>query len=125
MLRAVYGSSDNPDVQRGAVFGLGLVGDRSDIQFLVDVIVKTDKSKPFAHYTRGAAVVSLGLIRDGESVARIQELLRNPDPLVRAYAVAALGYIADKDQVPVLPSLFEHANFRSEFRALKIAMRTL
>jgi HEAT repeat protein len=125
MLRTVYGSSDNADVQRGAVLGLGLVGDRRDVPFLLDVIVKTDRNRPFAGYTRGAAVMALGMIRDGESIAKIQDLLRNPDPWVRAYAIAALGYLADKDPAPVLPTLFEHTNFRQEFLPLKIAMRTL
>lgn len=124
-LRSVYAGTENPDVQRGAILGLGLVGDRRDVSFLLDVIVKTDPSRPFATYTRGAAVVALGMIRDGESVGRIQDLLRNPDPLVRAYAIAALGYLADKDASPALPQLFEHGNFRSEFRTLSIAMRNL
>ena len=125
VLHTVYDSGDNPDVQRGAVLALGIVGDRDDVPFLLNVIVKTDKSKPFAAYTRGAAVAALGMIRDGESVAKIQDLLRNNDALVRAYAIAALGYLADKDASPVLPTLFEHSNFRQEFNALKITMRTL
>jgi HEAT repeat protein len=124
-LQQVYRNcSENPDVQRGAVLGIGLVGDRRDVGFLLDVL-KTDRSKPFSHYTRGAAVMALGLIRDGESVPAIQNLLRDSDAYVRAYAIAALGYLADKDPVPVLPSLFEHSNFRQEFEALQIAMRTL
>lgn len=125
VLRSVYASSDNADVQRGAVLGLGLVGDRRDVGFLIDVIVKTDPARPFAGYTRGAAVMALGMIRDGESVGLIHDQLRNNDPYVRAYTIAALGYLADKDPSPALPRLFEHANFRAEFRTLAAAMRNL
>jgi HEAT repeat protein len=124
-LRKVYESTDNADVQRGALLGIGLVGDRRDVGFLRDVIVKTDPARPFAGYTRGAAVVAIGMIRDGESVGVVQEMLRNPDKWVRAYAVAALGYLADKDPAPALPTLFENANFRSEFRTIFVAMRNL
>lgn len=124
-LRKIYQENDNPDVRRGCLFGIGLAGDRKDVQFLLDAIVQTPKDKPFAGYTRGAAVIALGLLRDGESVQRIQGLLSNPDAHVRAYAIAALGYLADKDPAPVLPELFRHANFRLEFATLATAMRNL
>jgi HEAT repeat protein len=124
-LREIYTKSDNQDTRRGCVLGIGLAGDRKDVPFLLQVITGTDKAKPLAGYTRGAAVLALGMIKDGDSVARIQQLLGNSDPYVRAYAIAALGYLADKDEVPVLPSLFEHANFRAEFPSLILAMRNL
>lgn len=124
-LQKLYGETDKVDIQRGAVLGLGLAGDRRDVPFLIKVIEETDRSRPYAEYTRGAAVVALGTIRDGESVGKLLQLLSNPDPWVRAYSIAALGYLADKDPAPVLPTLFEHNNFKAEFVSLKVAMRTL
>ncbi len=123
-LRKIYADIERPDVRRGAVLSLGLVGDRSDVGFLLTVIKETE-DKWIARYTRGSAVAALGLIGDGESVARIQELLSDRDPRTRAFAVTALGFLADKDQVPRLATLFGRNNFRVEFPAIKAVMGQL
>jgi HEAT repeat protein len=65
-------------------------------------------------YTRGAAVTALAMIRDGESIGRIQGLIGASDPKTRALAIAALGCLADKDEQPALAELFENANFRKD-----------
>jgi len=123
-LRKIYNDVERDDVRRGAVLSLGLVGDRSDVKFLIHVI-KQPEDKWLARYTRGSAVVALGLIGDGESVAKIQELLSNHDARTRAFAITALGHLADKDETPRLPTLFGRNNFRVEFEAIKAVMGQL
>jgi HEAT repeat protein len=103
---------DDPNVKRGAVLGLGFVGDRSDVPFLLGVIDTPKEELAIARYTRGAAVIALGMIRDGESIARIQELTGRADAKTRAFALAALGCLADKDEVPAMSNLFDESNFR-------------
>jgi HEAT repeat protein len=109
----VYRSSQDPNVQRGAILGLGFVGDRRNVQFLVTVL-EAKEDAPLVRYTRGAAVVALAMIRDGESIARIQGLIGASDPKTRALALAALGCLADKDERPALATLFENTNFRKD-----------
>jgi HEAT repeat protein len=119
------GAGDDPNVKRGAVLGIGFAGDRNQVPFLTQVIENTKETDPAARYTRGAAVIALGMIRDGESVARIQALTGSADARTRAYALAALGYLADKDEVPAMSRLFDNANFRKEFPSLEAVMHQL
>ena len=53
-LRKIYSEVDRDDVRRGAVLSLGLVGDRNDVKFLINVI-KDSEDRWLARYTRGAA----------------------------------------------------------------------
>ncbi len=124
LLRKVFDRIERPDVQRGAVMALGLVGDRNDIPFLINVMKRTE-DKWLGRFTRGAAAIAVGLIGDGKSVQELQKLLRNPDANTRAFGVSALGYLADKDPSPRLPTLFAHNNFRVEFEAIKAIMGQL
>jgi HEAT repeat protein len=124
-LRTLADESDDVEVRRGAVLGLGLVGDRKDVAFLARVLVRADRGVSLDSGPRGAAVAALGLIRDGGSLDRVEPLLGHADPVVRALAIAALGSIADKDETPALTKLFERSNFVREFPALRVAMRTL
>ncbi len=123
-LREIYRKVDRDDVRRGAIAAMGLVGDRKDVKFLIGIL-KAKEDSWLGGYTRGAAAMSLGLIRDGESVAKIQALLRSPDKRTRAFAVAALGFLADKDPSPVLSSLVGRNNFRAEFPAVKVVLSHL
>ncbi len=123
-LRELFRNSNREDVRRSALVGLGLVGDGRDVQTLVNIIARPVK-RTGAQYTRGAAVTALGLIRDGSSVKMLKKLLSKPDPRTRAYAVAALGYLGDKDQAPAMSQLFEDNNFRQEFPTLKVVMSHL
>jgi len=123
-LRGIYRDFDDANGRRGAHMGLGFVGDRSDVPFLLNVL-EAKEDQLIVRYTRGAAVMALGMIRDGESIARIAELTGKADPRTRAFAIAALGYLADKDTAPAMSELFENANFRKDFGALEAVMHQL
>ena len=126
-LQDIFRKNEDATVRRGAIFGLGFVGDRDDVPFLISVI-ETTRDDMLAKYTRGAAVIALGTIRDGESITRIQSLTGNADKMVRAYAVAALGYLAaDETQTAPLAQIFEDANFRTDksFPTLEAVMHQL
>ena len=113
--------SDREDVRRGAVLALGLVGDRRDVDFLVGVM-KSKEESWLGRYTRGAAAMAIGLIGDGESVGKVQNLLGSSDKTTRALAVATLGWLADKDDVPALRSMVARNNFRTEFDTLQVVL---
>ncbi len=126
-LTKVYRDTSDANVQRGAVLGLGFVGDRNDVPFLMQVI-SAKEDVPLVRYTRGAAVVAIGMIRDGESVGRIiQGLTGAADAKTRALALAALGCLADKDDTSATSELFENANFRkdNQFPTLEAVMHQL
>ena len=123
-LRDAYAKDEDANLRRGVVLGLGFVGDRDDVPFLLDVIAKAD-SQALSRYTRGSAATALGMIRDGESIARIAGLMSRPDPITRAYAIAALGCVGDKDPVPAMTKLFENCNFRRTFPTLDVVKRHL
>ena len=61
-LRDIYRDNEDPNVRRGAVFGMGFVGDRTDVPFLLSVLESAKDDSAMARYTRGAAVVALGMI---------------------------------------------------------------
>jgi HEAT repeat protein len=124
-LRELYQASEDPNVRRGAVFGMGFVGDRADVPFLLSVIEAAKEDTAIARYTRGAAVVAVGMIRDGESIGRIQDLTGRADARTRAYAIAALGYLADKDEVPAMSQLFASTNFRQRCASVDALMYQL
>ena len=125
-LKEIYKTTEDANVRRGLILGLGFVGDRSDVKFLIDVIDTTKEDLQNARYTRGAAVIALGMIRDGESIAAIQTLMQRNDPRTRAYALAALGCLAARtDDVSPVTRLFENANFRKEFATLEAVMHQL
>ena len=123
-LQTIYRRSNDPDVKRGAVMGLGIVGDRDDVPFLIAAL-REDESHPLARYTHGAAAIALGMIRDGDSIPKIESLLGHSNPRIRGYALAALGYLADKDAIPAMPALYARNNFRQEFPTLTIVMHNL
>ena len=116
---------DTPEVRRGIVLGLGFVGDTNDVPKLVNLIETTKEDLAMARYVRGAAVIALGMIRDGNSIGKIQELTGRPDARTRAYALAALGCLADKDDVPAMSQLFDSANFRAKCGSIDALMHQL
>jgi HEAT repeat protein len=116
---------DDPTVRRGVVLGLGFVGDTNDVAKLVSVIETTKEDLALSRYVRGAAVISLGMIRDGNSIGKLQELTGRADPRTRAYAIAALGWLADKDDVPAMSQLFDSANFRAKSVSIDAMMHQL
>jgi HEAT repeat protein len=118
-------AGDDPTVRRGVVLGLGFVGDTNDVPKLVSVIEATKEDLGLARYVRGAAVIALGMIRDGSSIGKLQELTGRPDARTRAYAIAALGCLADKDEVPAMSQLFDSANFRAKCASIDALMHQL
>jgi len=116
---------DDPTVRRGVVLGLGFVGDANDVPKLVSVIESTKEDLALSRYVRGAAVIALGMIRDGNSIGKVQELTGRADPRTRAYALAALGCLADKDEVPAMSQLFDAANFRAKCGSIDALMHQL
>ena len=116
---------DAPEVRRGIVLGLGFVGDANDVPKLVNLIETTKEDLAMARYVRGAAVIALGMIRDGNSIGKVQELTGRADPRTRAYALAALGCLADKDDVPAMSQLFDAANFRAKCASIDALMHQL
>ena len=73
---------------------------------------------PEMRYVRSAAAVSIGLLADRRDLPKLAELAGSEGFLVRAYAVAALGWLVDKDRVPATPRLLSNLNYRELYPAV-------
>lgn len=120
-LERVYRGTRDADVRRGAVYGLSIVGDRGDVPFLVSVA----RDPGDDDYTRGAAALALGAIRDGGTLDAVVKLAENGNPRTRGFALASLGCMVDKDDTPALTRLFRNTNFQYEFPTLRVVMEHL
>ena len=114
---------DVDDVRRGCILALGFVGDRDDIDYLLGAMTQGDNPA-----IRGAAVIAIGRMRDATAVDKLIKIVTarsNVSAHDRAYAVAALGYLADKDSVPYLSTIFENCNYRIEYAQLREVLKIL
>jgi HEAT repeat protein len=87
-------------------------------------MLKIDKGG--MHEVRGAAAIAIGLIGDGTAVDPLLEIV-NDDPVTsnKAFAIAALGCLIDKDSVPRMPQLFENIHYRQRCPVVQDVMRNL
>jgi len=108
--RELESSRGKAQVQRPACWALGLLGDRSDVDLLIKVLKFSGTDK---HSVRGAAAIAIGLIGDASAVDKLMKIAkRDRNTSNRAFAIAALGCLIDKDAVPRLPQLFMNTNYR-------------
>jgi HEAT repeat protein len=120
-LERIFKGTRDADVRRGSVFGMSIVGDRANVPFLLSVT----RDPGADDYTRGAAALALGAIRDGGTLADVVKLCEDGHPRTRGFALAALGCMVDKDDTPALTRLFCHTNFQYEFPTLRVVMEHL
>jgi HEAT repeat protein len=99
-----------PDLLRSGSLALGFFGTAEDVPFLLEALARTGDE---GRHVRGAAAIALGLIGGEEALTGLLELATAAEaPLTRAFAIAALGWLADRDPVPRIPLLFAGLNYR-------------
>lgn len=126
-LRETYDKAitrNNYDVMRGCVLGIGLLGDAGDVDWLIDsVLTQADDTT-----VRGAAAIAFGILRETSAVDKLVGVVNDREEASvedKAFAVAALGYLADKDPYPQLSRVFENCNYRLEYPQLVTLLRIL
>ena len=116
-------SGSHPRFVVHATWALGLMGSDKDVPFLLKTIASQEDGWFRA---RGAAAIALGLISAEESIDPLIELAGTAkDPLTRAFAVVALGWIADQDPVPRIPLLYRRFNYRARTALIDEVMSCL
>jgi HEAT repeat protein len=128
-------------VLRSGSLALGLVGDGDDLDFLLGLLGRqpplefglrtelsehSDGDADAAHAARGAAALAIGMIGDPAAAAALARIIRSDVPWVtRAFAVAALGALADRERLPRLPRLFSGLDYRRPARLVFDVMSNL
>jgi len=123
ILKVLKRESRRKDVLRSGAWAIGLLGDETDLPMLIEMLKIENKAM---HQVRGAAAIAIGLIGDGSAVDPLVEMATN-DPVGanRAFAIAALGCLIDKDPVPRMPQLFENIHYRKRCKVVEDAMQNL
>ncbi len=95
--RLTQESTYRPDLLRRLAIALGLLGDRTAVDLLLENLGSTSALSAQASIAR-----ALGLIGDRRAVTPLVEMLANErlSDQVRAYAAAALGIVADEEELP-------------------------
>ena len=99
VMRERLADSNDPRHRMNLAVALGLLHDPAARRFLEET-VKGDGSV----YERGSAAMSLGVLRRNESADLLLDVYRDKDEqeMVRAFAIVALGVLADPSPVPKL-----------------------
>lgn len=103
-LLSAYINAKDPQLDGMVVLAMGLSGDKRAVSEL-QKILNTKNKRPLL---KGAAAVSLGLLKDTSSVQIISDLLdKSNDPVLSAYLTISLGMIGDSKAVDVIRKKWE------------------
>jgi HEAT repeat protein len=107
-LRKILVEDNDGDLLRPVALALGLLGDREATDDLRRTLVEGRD-----RLVRGSAAMSHGLLRDFSSMEPLLAILRGSAKAeVREMAVIALGYLAEKGELPALSFLARDHNYR-------------
>lgn len=103
-------SKYRPDLLRQAAIGLGLLGDKSLVDFLVDQLAEANSLA-----SQASLAAALGFIGDRDAVEPLIAMLENQDltDLARGFAAVALGEVADRATLPWNTPLAVDLNYRA------------
>lgn len=112
----VQSSSRRPERLRQAAVALGRLGDAGVIATLTDQLA----AGPTNLSRMSALAAALGLIGDARSVQPLVDLMRDETmtDLARAFAVVALGGVADKEPLPWNSKIARDLNYRAAVETL-------
>lgn len=97
------------DLVRSVAIALGLLGDASNVADLKALVAE---GRP--REVKGAAAIAFGLLRESASIDPLAALLsaRGVDAEAMSVAVAALGYVGDRAEVPRLSAIVRDQDYR-------------
>lgn len=97
----VKGATRRPEFLREAAIALGLLGDKSILKGLVDILGDKD-NKTLA--VQAAVATALGFVGDYRAITPLSKMLRDEKKDLssesRAFAAVALGIVCDKEEFP-------------------------
>ena len=108
-------SKYKPDLLKSAAIGLGLLGDKSIVDTLVTML---DEATGLS--SQAALASALGFIGDTRSVDPLIGMLQDDQKtaLARGFAAAALGIVADKEELPWNTKVSVNINYRANTTTL-------
>ena len=108
-------SKYKPDLLKQAAIGLGLLGDKQIVDGLIEML---DQATGLS--SQAAISSALGFIGDARSVDPLIAMLEANDKtdLARGFAAAALGIVADKEDLPWNTKISVNINYRANTKTL-------
>jgi HEAT repeat protein len=117
-LRGLVAQRRDPTLREKAAVGLALIGDPQGPIALARSAVDSSASKTLL----SSSLRGLGLAGDSTTVEFLRDFVentrRNHADVTRVAAVEALGFLADKDHLPLLSRLQESSNYLAQPEAL-------
>ncbi len=103
-------SKYRPELMKQAAIGLGLLGDKSVVEDLIDML-KTARGLS----SQSAIASALGTIGDARSVDPLVAFLKDKQytETARGFAAVALGIVCDKEDLPWNAKIAINANYRA------------
>jgi HEAT repeat protein len=121
LLREQVLHASDVGVRTSAAIALGLLGDDRAVRVLNEVLRASGGNVTI----QTAALRGLGLVGDRDAIGELGRALMSAhgrSDQARIFAASALGLMSDKDDVPVLPQIFEDENYMSPAGALTAVM---
>jgi HEAT repeat protein len=111
----VRASKYRPELLKQAAIALGLLGDKSVVSDLVDMLARADTMS-----SQAAIASALGTIGDVDSVEPLVAFLQDKGHTdrARAFAAVALGVVCDKEDLPWNAKLAVNCNYRANTTTL-------
>ncbi len=108
-------SQYRPDLLKSAAIGLGILGDKSVVPALVDML---NQAKGMS--SQAAISSALGFIGDQRSIDPLVAMLKDKQKTdnARGFAAAALGIVADKEEFPWNTKISVNINYRANTATL-------
>jgi hypothetical protein len=108
-------SKYKPDLLKQAAIGLGLLGDKQIVDGLIDML-----NQATGLSSQAAISSALGFIGDARSVDPLIGMLEDKQKtdLARGFAAAALGIVADKEDLPWNTKISVNINYRANTTTL-------
>ncbi|MCK6446238.1 MAG: HEAT repeat domain-containing protein [Planctomycetes bacterium] len=99
-----------PDLLRNAAIGLGLLGEKSIVPELIDMLASADVQS-----SQAAIASALGFIGDARSIDPLLKFVEDKQKTdgARGFAAAALGIVADKEPLPWNAKISIDINYRA------------
>jgi HEAT repeat protein len=118
-IRAIAAEPRDPETLRRVALALGRLRDQQALA----AFERLTRSGPGTARLVGPATIALGLLGDRRALPGLVERLGDRDAgrqsRLRACAATAVGCLADKDAVPALARLSEHANYLADTPLLR------
>jgi HEAT repeat protein len=104
------------DLLRQASIGLGLMGDKTAVPLLLELLEEASSD-----FLRGSITMAIGYIGDRQAIDPLIELMNTEKSqiLTRAFAGVALGIIGESEPIPVLSKISTDINYRTQIDSIR------